>query len=159
MGGLRIPVRKVSIMTAKEMWLLFSRKGRPSTEEYDAWAFGGEPDALARLVVEGRKTASASIYELYEYDNEDLPEAGDYSVILDSSDNAVCVIRNTGVRIVPFKDVDESHARREGEGNLSLDYWREVHRGLFTTWLEEAGRKFTEETPVVLETFEVVFRP
>ena len=146
-------------MTAKEMWLMFSRKNRPMTDEYDAWAFGGEPDALAHLVTEGRKTATASVYELYEYDNEELPQAGDYSVILDSSDNAVCIIRNTDVRVVPFRDVDEDHARREGEGDLSLDYWRNVHRELFTSWLEEAGRKLKEDTPVVLETFEVVFRP
>ena len=152
-------MRKVSIMTAKEMWLLFSRKGRPSTEEYDAWAFGGAPDKLAGLVMEGRKTATASVYELYAYDNERIPKVGDYSVILDSSDNAVCVIRDTDVRMVPFKDVDGQHARREGEGDLSLDYWRNVHREFFTSELEEAGKKLTDDTMIVLETFEVVFRP
>ena len=146
-------------MTAKEMWLMFSRKNRPSTEEYDAWAFGGAPDKLAGLVMAGRKTATASVYELYPYDNEDLPKVGDYSVILDSSDNAVCIIRDTDVSMVPFKDVDEQHARREGEGDLSLAYWRDVHREFFTPELEEAGNKLTDDTGSVLETFEVVFKP
>ena len=146
-------------MTAKEMWHLFCNRSRPGTDEYEAWAFGGDPDKLASLVLAGTKTATASAYDLYAYDNEDLPKPGDYNVVLDSGDNAICVIRNTAVSVVPFKDVDEHHARREGEGDLSLEHWREVHRDLFTQWLEEAGLEFSDDMPVVLETFEVVFRP
>jgi uncharacterized protein YhfF len=146
-------------MTAKEMWLKFRSQGGPGTGEYEAWAFGGDPDELASLVLAGKKTATASAYDLYAYDNEELPEPGDYSVILDDNDNAVCVIRNTKVTVVPFRDVDADHARREGEGDLSLEHWRDVHRELFTSWLAEAGLEFSEDMPVVLETFEVVFRP
>ena len=147
------------IMTANEMWLMFCAKNRPETNKYEAWAFGGAPDKLASLVLDGSKTATASAYDLYEYDNEEIPKPGDYSVILDSADNAICVIRDTSVSVVTFKDVDAHHARCEGEGDLSLDYWREIHRELFTQWLDEAGLEFSEDMPVVLETFEVVFRP
>lgn len=147
------------IMTAKEMWHMFCNKSRPGTDEYEAWAFGGAPDKLASLVLAGTKTATASAYDLYAYDNEEIPKVGDYSVILDSSDNAVCIIRDTDVRMVPFKDVDEQHARREGEGDLSLAYWRDIHREFFTEELEEAGKKLTDDTVIVLETFEVVFKP
>jgi len=138
---------------------MFCNKSRPETDEYEAWAFGGDPDILASLVLAGTKTATASAYDLYAYDNEDIPKPGDYSVVLDSGDSAICVIRNTAVSVVPFKDVDEHHARREGEGDLSLEHWKEVHRDLFSQWLEEAGLEFSEDMPVVLETFEVVFRP
>lgn len=147
------------IMTAKEMWLMFRAQNRSMTDDYEAWAFGGDPDGLAALVLSGKKTATASAYDLYAYDNEELPRPGDHSVILDADDNAVCVIRNTAVSVVPFNDVDEEHARREGEGDLSLEHWRDVHRNLFTQWLEEAGMEFSENMPVVLETFQVVFRP
>jgi len=146
-------------MTAKEMWLLYTKNRKVDSSEYDAWSFGDEADDLARLVVEGKKTATASVYDLYAYDGESLPKAGDYSVILDSSDRAVCIIRDIEVRIVPFRDVDEGHARCEGEGNLSLEYWRNVHQRLFSEWLAEADMKFTEETKVVLEKFELVFKP
>lgn len=138
---------------------MFCTQSRPDTDRYDAWAFGGETDELADLVLKGKKTATASAYDLYAYDNEELPEPGDYSVVLDSSDNAVCVIRNISVSVVPFMDVDEGHAAREGEEDLSLGHWRKVHRELFTQWLEEAGMEFSDDMPVVLETFEVVFRP
>ncbi len=146
-------------MTAKEMWLLYTKNSKVDSSEYDAWAFGDESDELAKLVIEGKKTATASVLDLYAYDGERLPKAGDYSVILDSSDNAVCIIRDTDVSIVPFKDVDEEHARREGEGDLSLGYWRDVHQRLFVEWLTEADMKFSEDTMVVLEKFELVFKP
>ena len=138
---------------------MFRTLNRPDRDKYEAWAFGGDTDGLASLVLEGQKTATASAYDLYAYDNEELPGPGDYSVVLDSSDNAVCVIRNVSVSVVPFNEVDEGHAAREGEGDLSLGHWKDVHRDLFSQWLEEAGMEFSDEIPVVLETFEVVFRP
>ena len=139
------------------MWDLFRKKSRIETREFEEWAFGDIPDELAKLVVEGKKRATASVYELYEYDGETVPKVGGYSVILDSKDQAVCVIVDTDVKIVPFRDVDEEQARLEGEGDLSLEYWRKVHRECFTEWMAEAGRTFNDDTKVVLETFKVVF--
>ena len=72
-------------MTADEMWRSSGLRG-----EYEAWAFGDAPDELAALVLSGRKTATASAYPVYEAEGEPLPKAGEYSVILDSGDNAVC---------------------------------------------------------------------
>ena len=63
------------------------------------------------------------------------------------------------LKVVPFKDVDAEHARLEGEGDLSLDYWRSVHEKLFRQWLTEAGTAFSEDTKVVLERFKTVYRP
>ncbi len=147
----------IGAMTAKQMWDLFRKRNRIETQEHDEWAFGDAPDELAQLVLEGKKRATASVYELYEYDGEKLPQVGGYSVIMDSKDQAVCVIVNTDVRIVPFCEVDEEQARLEGEGDLSLEYWRKVHRECFKEWMEEASRTFGEDTKVVLETFRVVF--
>ncbi len=144
-------------MTAKHMWNLFRNRSGIETKDYDAWAFGDEPDKLAKLVLDGKKCATASVYELYEYDGERLPEAGTYSVVLDSNDQAVCVIRDTEVKVVPFRDVDPEHAYLEGEGDRSLEHWREVHEKLFREWLAEAEKTFSEDTKVVLERFEVVF--
>ncbi len=146
-------------MTAREMWLLFTKSGKQESNEYDSWAFGDDSDRLAKLVLQGKKTATASAYDLYAYDGEAVPKAGDYSVILDASDEAVCIIRDTDVQIVPFKEVGEEHARLEGEGDLSLAYWREVHESFFRKELGDARMDFTEDVLIVLERFEVVFRP
>lgn len=142
-------------MTAQQMWRAYhgSDEGR-----YDAWQFGDDPDTLAALVLSGKKTATASAYPVYEIEAEPLPEAGQYSVILNTRDEAVCVIRTTKVYVTPFSDVGEEHAFREGEGDRSLAWWRQVHRDFFTKELAQAGLTFTEQMPVVCEEFEIVYK-
>ena len=144
-------------MTAEQMWAEFAARTGLKGEDYDAWAFGDDTDHLARLTLEGVKTATSSALPLYGLEGEPLPEAGEYSVILDSRDEAVCVIRTTRVYTVPFCEVTAEHARREGEGDRSLAYWRRVHEDFFRKELEEAGLAFAPNMPVVCEEFQVVF--
>ncbi len=145
-------------MTAKELWNEFIEKTGTSDCEYEAWAFGVDADQLTQLVVEGEKTATASAFPLYAVDGDPLPTEGEYSVILDSNDNAVCVVRTEKVTTVPFNEVTAEHAFKEGEGDKSLDYWRDVHQKVFTEWMSEAGLEFTTDTPVVCEEFTVVYK-
>jgi len=145
-------------MTGKELWERYARENRVSGGEYDQWTFGVDADLLAHLVVTGTKTATASAYPLYEVEKEPLPQAGAYSVILDSNDNAVCVIQTTKVAVVPFDEVTADHAYKEGEGDRSLDYWRKVHESFFTECMSEAGLKLTPDIKVVCEEFVVVYK-
>ena len=140
-------------MTAEELW---KRSGIAGT--YEAWAFGEAADKLAELVVRGIKTATCSAYDLYVIEGEPIPEAGEYSVILDSKDEAVCIIRTTKVTVIPFNAVSEEHAFKEGEGDRSLEYWREVHESFLSRELASVRLEFNEETKVVCEEFEVVFK-
>ncbi len=145
-------------MTAKELWKAYITENNLADCEYEAWAFGVDADKLAHLVVAGEKTATASAYPLYAVDGEPLPAAGEYSVILDANENAVCVIRTQKVTVVPFHEVTQEHAFKEGEGDKSLSYWRQVHEGVFTQWMEEAGLEFKPDMMVVCEEFSVVYR-
>lgn len=144
-------------MQAKTMWANFLAQNPHITQAMDAWSFGAEADQLAQLVLAGTKTATASAYDLYALENEPLPQAGSYDVILDSQDQAVCIIQITKVEVLPFKQVSADHAFKEGEGDKSLAYWRQVHEELFGLWLQEAQLSFSEETAVVLEEFKVVY--
>ena len=139
-------------MTAEEMWKQSGLAG-----EYDAWSFGDDADGLAALVRARIKTATCSAYDLYETEDEDLPQAGDTSVILDSRGEAVCIIRTTKVYTVPFDKVSAEHAFREGEGDRSLEYWRQVHEAFFQEELASAGLEFSGNSRVVCEEFEVVY--
>ncbi len=145
-------------MTAEELWSRYLQAEGRKGGEYSAWAFGGAPDELARLVLEGTKTGTASAFPLYELENEPIPQAGEHSVVLDSHDNALCVIETTRVYVVPFREVSPEHAFKEGEGDRSLAYWRQVHTDFFTGEMTEAGLVFTEDMPVVCEEFKVVYK-
>ena len=143
-------------MNHQQMWELYCQETN-SRGEYDFWSFGDQPDQLARLVLDEIKTGTSSLYLWYERENEPLPEVGTYSVILDSREEAVCIIRTTGVNILAFSDVSESHAYREGEGDRSLDYWRRVHEEFFSEELEKEGLSFDPRMRVVCEEFEKVY--
>lgn len=140
-------------MTDKELW---ERSGLSGT--YEAWPFGEAPDKLAELVLQGIKTATCSSYDLYQINNEPIPQEGDYSIILNSNNEAVCIIRTQKVTVTEFCQVTEDHAFKEGEGDRSLEYWREVHVNFLTNELASIHKTFDEQTKVVCEEFEVVYK-
>ncbi|MCR4902388.1 MAG: ASCH domain-containing protein [Butyrivibrio sp.] len=140
-------------MNADEMWKKSGLKG-----DYEAWAFGKSADELAELVLNGTKTATCSVFTLYEVEGEELPKEGELSIVLDSKDNAVCIIQTTKVYVTSFKDVSEEHAFKEGEGDKSLKYWRDVHTEFFTEELKEIEQDFNSDMKVVCEEFEVVYK-
>ena len=125
-------------MRAEELWKAYCEKENIDIDTpYSAWGFGDAPDQLADLVLKGIKTATASAYDLYfmEGEEEPLPQPGDYSIILDSKDEAICIIQTTKTTVVPFNEVSEEHAYKEGEGDRSLAYWRAVHEAVSYTHL------------------------
>lgn len=145
-------------MTADALWKAFTLACKiPDGTEYEAWSFGEEADLLAELTLQGKKTATSSALPLYQLEEEPLPRAGEYSVVLDGEGQAVCVIQTTKVEILPFFAVGQEHAWQEGEGDRSLKFWRQVHQEVFTRWLAEAGLTFSPELPVVCEEFRVVY--
>lgn len=117
-----------------------------------------ESDLLCNLVMSGQKTATSSSYILYELTNEPLPKVNDYSVILDSKGNAICIIKNINVEIIPFDKITEEHAYKEGEGDKSLNYWKTVHEDFFRNCLSEFDIEFTNNMKVVYEEFELVYK-
>ena len=104
------------------------------------------------------KTATCSAYDLYQAEGEPIPKVGDYSIILNSDGEAVCIIKTTTVYVTEFNKVSSEHAYKEGEGDRSLDYWREVHINFLTNELVSVHQSFDENTKVVCEEFEVVYK-
>ena len=139
-------------MKADELWKKSGLSGY-----HECWAFGGAPDKLAKLVIRGIKTATCSAYALYESGKEKMPEVCDYSVILDSKDNAICIIETTRVYVCPFNEVTADHAYKEGEGDRSIKYWRDVHEEFFTAELKSIDQEFTEDMKLVCEEFRLVY--
>jgi len=140
---------------AKEYWDDYW-KGKEQPEPVNAWQFGVDPDGLAQLVIQGKKTATASGYIFYELENEPLPAVGQYSIILSSKDEPVAIIRIIDVQVMPMDKVPEEFAIAEGEGDLSYEYWWDGHKKYFSEELAEYGMEFSDDMPVVCERFELV---
>lgn len=119
----------------------------------NAWQMGDSPELaseLADLIKKGIKTASCGSFASYQQE-EPAPKIGSYNIILDGQSIPVCVIRLVSMRLVRFCDVTEEFARKEGEGDLSLEYWQKEHQRFFT----HEGY-FSEEMELITEEFEVV---
>jgi uncharacterized protein YhfF len=148
-----------------DLWAAFLASGTREAAAaaragYTAWHFGAGgqiADDLVELVLSGRKRATAGASWSYENEDEPLPQVGDFSVITDGSGSARCVIRTTAVDVVPFSEVSAEFAAAEGEGDLSLEYWREGHWRYLGLELVEFGRRPQPDMPVVCERFELLY--
>ena len=65
------------------------------------------------------------------------------------------LVCTTQVRVVPFDEVDSDHVHAEGEGDLSLEGWRDEHRRFFRE--SAGGVQVDPAMPVVLERFRVLY--
>lgn len=118
-----------------------------------AWAFGDNPDManeLVELVAKGIKTASCGSLASFNAD-ESAPGPGSYHIILNGQGAPVCVIRMMSLCLMRFSEVTEAFARKEGEGDLSLAYWREEHKAFFTR-----EGVYADDMELVAEEFMVV---
>ncbi len=143
-------------MSAEQLWNEFTEKNNIECDKFDTWTFGDNAKVLTEHVLKGLKTATSSLYILYGH--EPLPRIGEYSVILDENDIACCIIKNIKVDIVPFSEVTQEHAFREGEGDRKLETWRKIHKLFLTRCLKEKRMTFDENMLVVCEQFEVVYK-
>lgn len=128
---------------------------------YVAEGWGDSPelaDELGALIVQGTKTATCSAVWEWEIEENPIPEAGLITVALDGGGQPLCIVETVEVTVRKYNQVDTDFARDEGEGDLSLDYWREAHRSYFSRVLRKIGRGFSEEMPLVCERFRVIYK-
>ena len=125
-----------------------------------AWYFcDNEADAgeCAQLVLTGRKRATSPSLRSFDSSGEALPRVGDLNVVTDWSGQAVCIIRTTKVQTVPFNEINGLHASIEGEGDGSLEWWREVHWSYYHRELAGTGFTPEQDMPIVFQEFERIF--
>ena len=115
-----------------------------------------DADICAQLVVDGRKRATAPSVAELQHDGVAMPKPGDLSIVTEWSGKARALIKTTLVEICRLGDVDEEFARAEGEGDMTLAWWREAHDAYYRSVL--AGRDITvdDDLEIVLEHFEAV---
>jgi len=108
---------------------------------------------LNALVLSGVKTATAGLLTSeYAEENEELEYAGERLVLVDDQDALAGVVEVTGVEVVRFADVSWDFARSEGEGDRSIEEWREGHRRYWA----RVGFPVDDDSQVVCIRFRLV---
>lgn len=120
-------------------------------DEYNA-------NICADLIRRGEKQASCSMKHWYSYEGEAMPEVGHLLVVTNWDGKPVCIVEITSVTECRYCDVSAEFAAAEGEGDKTLDWWREAHWAFFSAECEELGIEPAEDMMLVLEHFKVVYQ-
>jgi len=131
------------------------------SKTYSEGGYGDSPELmneLIQLVLEGKKTATCGSLWEWETEGNPIPQFGDIWIELDGNGNPVCITETIEVTIRKYNEVDAEFARAEGEGDLSLEYWRKVHKNFFSRTLPKIGKEFSEEMSLVCERFRLIYK-
>lgn len=115
-------------------------------------------DELGALIVQGIKTATCSALWEWEAEGNPIPKTGYLTIALNGRGEPLCIVETIEISIRKYNEVDSEFAREEGEGDLSLKYWRQAHRNYFSRVLRKIGKEFSEEMPLVCERFRVIYK-
>lgn len=127
---------------------------------YIAEGWGDGPamaDELGALIAQGIKTATCSSLWEWESEGNPIPEPGLITIVLDGHGEPLCIVETVEVSIHKYNEVNADFAHDEGEGDLSLNYWREVHKNFFSRTLPKIGKEFSEDMLLVCERFRVIY--
>ncbi|MGK0368071.1 MAG: hypothetical protein ACI9QD_001211 [Thermoproteota archaeon] len=127
-------------------------------EEFSVSLFGGQDlaDDLSELILSGVKTAGSGLVRDYQMAGDELPLVGNHIIVLNAKSEPRCIIKITNVEINLYKNIDERIAKAEGEGDLSLEYWRKAHKEFFSPFLEQLDIEELESAEIVTEFFKVI---
>lgn len=115
-------------------------------------------DTCAMLIKAGLKTASSGALASYLHYQVPVPAEGDLAIITNWEGEAQCIIQTTTVDIVPFNEVTDDYAVKEGEGDQSLSHWKKEHWNFFSQDLATFGELPEEDMMVICEEFEIIFQ-
>jgi uncharacterized protein YhfF len=121
------------------------------------WHTPQDATEIAKLVVDGIKTATGSLFWSYLADGKPVPSVGDLWVVIDGDSNPVCAVQTTNVEIIPFNEVPEDYARWGGEEDCSLESWRRMYWRYMALECNRIGREPTVTAPLVMERFAVIY--
>lgn len=111
----------------------------------EKWKFGIDNNKLVDLVINGKKSATSSIYI------GNKPNIKDKQIILYDDNKNACMIEIINTTILKFKDFTLEMILKEGEDD-SLDSWRYNHINFFKNEIKD----FNEDTFILFEEFKCI---
>lgn len=146
--------------SAQALWQRYRKQNPDAPQQpYESFHFcDNEEDAdiCADLVVRDIKRATAASVAELERAGIRQPVVGDVSVVTRWNGEAVAIIKTTHIEIRRLDDVDEAFAAREGEGDGTLKWWREMHEAYYNRALAGSGISVDGDLLIVCEHFERV---
>ncbi|MEQ1800362.1 MAG: ASCH domain-containing protein [Gammaproteobacteria bacterium] len=150
-------------MTLPERFLAECRKVLPSAvlaDNLPTRRFGRTAELCERLtgyVLDRQKTGVFSQPE--DFPDGRLPEAGDFAVLVNFSDEPRCLIRYDECTVLPVNQVGPEHVAVETAALRDVAAWRKFHRSYWEPVLAARGEAFSDDLPIVFQRFTVLYPP
>lgn len=154
--------KNIVIKNVKKYWHDFihssSNNLKYANRKYDWFSFGSDADKLAKWVMDGTKTGTASLYQSYVNNDAEIPKEGNCSIVLNSKNIPVCIYEINKVEVLKFNAVTENMAKKEINESNALEKWRYVHTNYFSAEAQKMGKVFTTESLIVFESFTFIYK-
>lgn len=141
--------------SAQKLWKAFAAgNDELLAYPYQLWRFPkGE---TIQKVLNGQICGESFLLPMFELNRQRLPEAGQYNVVCDSANRAVCVVRTTGIFRSCYGDVAGNLASIEGYA--SSKEWQTAKGPKFERICKDLKIPFSDDLQILFEKFEIVFR-
>ena len=114
-------------------------------------------DNLIELYRKGKKRAGSSLVEDFKAEGDPLPKVNDYWILLNSKKEPTFLLKTVKIETNKFANIPQHVVDAEGEGDLSIIFWKQEHTRLYTPYLERWGIKDLNQANVITEYFEIVY--
>jgi uncharacterized protein YhfF len=115
-------------------------------------------DELIQLYKDGVKSAGSGLLEDFLMAGDDLPEVGQYWMVLNSEDKPKIILKCVEVETNKWRDISEKIVRAEAGENSTIESWKEEHLSLYSPYLKEWGINDINDASVITEHFQLMFK-
>lgn len=114
-------------------------------------------DSILKLVLDGEKCGTFGLRWIQDRQPENTPKVGSDAVVVDMDDVPHAVVRTTRLTEVAYQDITEEHLVIEGPGARKLDRWQDIHWPYWTVLLKPYDLEPSEDMPVMVERFDLMY--
>ena len=130
------------------------------SDTYQVRWFGiDEPttNQILKYIADGDKTGTFTLPWILSETGQAMPQVGDSIIVIDYSGNPRLAINLTQIQTVPFGQIGPEHTALDGPSVRELSVWTPIHRDFWNGELARFDRSVTDDMPVLVESFEVVY--
>lgn len=150
---------------ALDAFFVAARRAMPAVTfpaTYRHRCIGNNRDAANKIrayVARREKVGTFPLPWHFEKTGQTPPKPGDFSILIDFDGVPYAVVRISTIDTVRFADVSDRHTAIDGPPMQKVSAWRPVHIAHWTRLLEPHGLKITDDMPVWVERFDLIYSP
>jgi uncharacterized protein YhfF len=114
-------------------------------------------EEVLELIRSGDKTGTFTLPWIFEKTGDPTPSIGDTIILIDYGGHPQLILRLTEISTVPFGQISEIHTAVDGSPVRDLAIWKPLHTQYWNNMLAEFGTRVSDELPVWIEKFDLVF--